>query len=412
LTLGLSLLLHLGLGAFASAVLTMPALDIEFELPMDVEFGMSDEVALAPAVEGASKPAEAEKPADAAGDAEGEKPKPPKPKPPASAEPATAKPENPALGQDKQTKLPAGTQIAVRVDMTRIRNSPLSEDVRALLTAIPDWQALLAGSGIDPVEQLDRFMIATPNLQREKIVVAGRYLGDEQTVLQAVERLAEAQSTTAPWNEQAGVRVAKWANPDVTPRVIAIVGPHHFTISREEDLPRVLAVAAARAARNRTKRPDSGEAPPHPADALLSMENDEGLSVEVEGAEQFVRRASRGVPANLRLSAVELPGPRLELRGRLSFTDAEKAAAGAGFWDGLRSTYAGNTLVAMLGLAEPLKQGSIVQKDAEVILTVGLSVDQARLILGYLRELVRPRTASPAPPGATATPGAAGQPSP
>ncbi|MFT3921991.1 MAG: hypothetical protein QM778_05610 [Myxococcales bacterium] len=415
IALALSLLLHATFGFVASTVLTAPSLDIEFQLPMDVEFGASEQMALAPSAAGSQttpppgeaspKPETGEAEATDAGAPPEPKPK-PKPKPKLESDAGLeSNGEAPpgAAGNGSETRIPAGAQIAVRVDMARIRKSPLADDVRQLLAAIPDWRALLDGSGIDPIEQLDRFMIATPNLQRSKIVVAGRYEGGEQTVLDAVEKLAAAHGASPGWHAQLGVRVATWANLDETPRVIALVGPSHFTISREEDLARVLAFAATRAQTQQKKRrpPEPAEPlPPHPADALLSMEDSEGLSVEVEGAEQFVRRAAKGVPSKLRLSAVELPGPRVELRGRLVFADPDKAAIGAAFWDNLRNVYSRNALVAMLGLAEPLQQGTIRQEGAEVTLTVGLSLEQTRLILGYLRELVRP----PPTPSSNASP--------
>lgn len=415
-TVLVSALLHVSLGVFLSTVLTMPSVDMEFQVPLDVEFGMTDQVASVAALPGSAGANDANSapkapPAETlpAG-SEPEKPK-KKPKAPEEAPDTTAagKTSDPPLpGKETKAQLPAGTQIAVRVDMARIRQSPIAEDVRSFLAAVPDWKALLDGSGIDPVADLDRFMIATPNLQRSKIVVAGRYVGTEQTVFDAVQRLADSRGETAPWHADGGVRVAKWANPDETPRVIALVGPSHFTISREEDLPRVLAVAVARAeAQKARKRPTEGQE--LPAEALLSMEKDEGISIEVEGAEKFVRRASRGVPAKLRLSAVELPGPRLELRGLLTFGDTTKAEEGALFWDNLRNAYADNALVSMLGLAQPLKDASVTRSELEVRLTVSLSVQQAQLILGYLRELVRPPVARDDNAGATLAPSPAAQ---
>jgi hypothetical protein len=276
--------------------------------------------------------------------------------------------------------------------MARIRQSPIAEDVRALLKAIPDWQALLDGSGIDPVADLDRFLILTSDFQRSNIMIAGRHTGSDQLVFDAVERLAAAHGENVTWDKRGGLRVAPWANADVTPRVIALVGPAHFTISKEDDLSRLLAVAAHRAEQRRAGKAHEGAR--HPADALLAMEPGEGLSVEVEGAERFVRRASKGVPKKLRLSALELPGPVLQLRGRLTFADAERAADGARYWEGLRAKFAGNFLAAMLGLSQPLREGRIRQQDGVVDLEVTLTVEQAKLILGQLRELVAP---APAP---------------
>lgn len=397
-----SVLLHAGLGLYLHQAFTMPALDIEFQLPLDVEFGMTEGVALAPEMPDApvEPPADgASKPDEAVVDAPLDEPK-PKDKPRPERKPKTADAgtdEAPEKTPDKAKNsglLPAGAQITLRVDMLRIRNSPIAEDVRGLLAAIPDWKALLDGSDIDPVSQLDRLMIATPNLQRSNIIVAGRYQGSEEVVHEAVARLAAARGVEAEWRARGGVRVAPWANLDTTPRVIALIGPAHFSISREEDLERVFAVAVARARKSRNPRAsaaqDASTPEEHPADALLSMGPDEGISVEVEGVSHFVRRKVRGVPEKLRLSAIERPGPMVELQGELDFADAAAAEDGAQFWRDKRDAYARNALVALLGLSQPLREGSIEATDNRVILRILLGVEQTRLILGYLREMFRP----------------------
>jgi hypothetical protein len=278
--------------------------------------------------------------------------------------------------------------------MARIRASPIAEDVRALLRAIPDWQALLDGSGIDPVNQLDRLLIATPNLQREKVVLAGRYVGDRQVVLDAVQRLSSAHGGEARWRKTRGISIAPWLNADATERVIALVGPSHFTISRPEDVERLLAIAAARAARGRKPGDAAASAP---ADALLSMEEQEGLSLEVDGVAQFVRRGRAGIPERLRLAARETPNASIELRGRLVYADDEAASTALEFWRGKRDAYARNALVGLLGLASVLREGNLSREGAELSVDLVLSVDQARLILGYVRELMGPRP--PAPTG-------------
>jgi hypothetical protein len=278
-----SCLLHAGFSWLVAVVFRPPALGIEFQVPIDVELGLSEELAAAPLPAPAPPPepeASAANPT-VAGEGEVKKPK-PKPKP---------KPEQPKVAHDggvadggelladpnapPGSRLPPGAQIAVRVDMARIRTSPIAADIRGLLAAIPDWQALLDGSGIDPVDQLDRLLIATPNLQRAKVVIAGRFVGEPRMVDEAVQHMAEAHGGQARWHQlPGGIRVAPWLNADETPREIAVVGPSHFTISRPEDLERVLAIAAARAQHHR----DAGE-PAQPADALLSMEAGEGLSL-------------------------------------------------------------------------------------------------------------------------------------
>ena len=413
LAITLSLLLHAAASFVSLVVLRPPELDIEFELPMDVELGTAEAIGVAEAPPPApSEPAAAGKPAaggpgahdasladagvphdagvaaasDAAlGDAAASKPR---------QRDAGALQAGLSADAGSVARLPPGAQIALRVDMARIRKSPVAAEVRALLAAIPDWKALLDGSGIDPIEQVDRLLIATPNLQRDKIVLAGRYLGGEQVVRDAVERLASAKGVPAPWHREGSVQVAPWANADATPRVIALVGPEHFTISRAEDLPRVLAFAAARAERSKkgARKPPPQQ---HPADALLSMEDGEGMSLEVEGAAQFVRRGRRGIPERLRLSALERPGARLDVHGTFTYLDGTAAEDARDYWVGLRDRYAGNTLVALLGLSGPLQSATVERSDSEVRIALTLSADQVRLILGYVRELLSPPAPRP-----------------
>ena len=410
LSISLSALLHLGAWVLASVVFRPPALDIEFELPMDVELGTSEALEVAPSPSPVAEPpasgaagartlgegldggvSEAGIADAASSDASlvdaGARRKP--------ARDAGAIVSATFDGGVGPARLPPGTQIAVRVDMERIRQSPIAGDVRGLLAAIPDWRALLEGSGIDPVEQLDRLLIATPNLQREKVVLAGRYRGGEQVVLDAVAQLASANGGNAVWSEQGNIRVAPWANRDATPRVIALLGPAHFAIARAEDLPRVLAIAAARA-----ERPKRGQPAAHPAEALLSMEEREGLSLEVEGVGQFVRRGRRGIPDRLRLAALELPQQRIEVKGRFFYPDLAEASDAKAYLGQLRDLYASNTLVSLLGLSDPLEDAQIEQSEREVHVTLTLSADQARLILGYVRELLSPPQlpSRPAPP--------------
>jgi len=401
ITIAASLLVHWGIAGVVGNF-KLPDLEIELEIPIDVELGLSEELEAAPA-----QPEAPPEPPSA--------PKEPKAKLPKdfadagapdaqladASEPDDGGPEDaardaaPAVVGDAGppgARLPPGAQIALRVDMSRIRQSPVVDDVRALLAAVPDWKALLDGSGIDPVTQLDRLLIATPNLQREKMVLAGRHFGGRHVVLEAVQRLAAARGVEAPWRTSRGVPIALWANADSTARVIALIGPNHFIISREEDLERVLALATART------RPKKGEpSETSAADALLSMEQQEGLSLEVDGVQQFVRRARRGIPSKLRLSAIEKDGTQVELRGRLVYNDAAAAADALDFWQKARDGYARNTLVALLGLSSVLQEGVIEQQGDELFVKLVLSAQQTRLILGYARELLGARPAPPNP---------------
>jgi len=412
IAIAVSAALHGSFGWLVDQVLSAPPIDIEFQLPIDVELGLSEEVAMAPTPPAPIREPSADPPSPAPNPGEGpEKPeKKLKPKPVTDAGTSETRgadagvavvdaavvPAEAGVGfgtSSVGTRLPPGAQIALRVDMSRIRSSPIADDMRAFVAAIPDWKALLDGSGISPIDQLDRLLIATPDLKREKVVLAGRFVGEQSVVETAVAKLATERGKKAVWHPEGDVRVAPWFNRDVTPRVIALVGPQHFTISRSEDLPRILSIASARAVE---RAHDAGPVE-LAADALLSMDEGEGLSLEVDGVEQFIKRAPRGVPSKLRVSAIEVPGPAISVRARLVFVDAEKAADALRFWDAVRKSYARNALMVLMGLAEPLQSAVIELSDKEVNIRMELSVVQTRLILGYVRELLSPPAPIPAP---------------
>lgn len=411
-----------------------PDLGFEFTLPMEVELGMTEAVTV---TEGASAAASAAEAAAAEG-GEGEGPGSDGGVPDASVADAgvpdagrrrrpdsgiavaEAVAEGEGAGQEGEGAgdaddegrgvafLPAGSQIALRLDVARIRRSPLAPDVRALIAAIPDWTAMLEGSGIDPLDDLDRVLIATPNLRRSRLIIAGRATGDADAIRAAAAQLANAAGEDLRWERRHGVEVAPWHSPDETARVIAIIGPRHFIISRAEDLPRVLAVARNRAAE--TPSEDGEEAPEHFADALLSMREGEGLSLEVEGARNFARNSPRQrgplemVPIAIRLALSEEADARVATRSRWRYESDAQASEAARYWDGMREQYGRNVIAAVLGVGPVLQRATIEAEGDHFEGNVDMQMSELARLLGLARGLFEDRAraqrrgASPSPP--------------
>ena len=97
------------------------------------------------------------------------------------------------------SRIPAGAHLALRLDMERVRTSSVANEVRQLLGAIPEWQELVGGSGIDALNDLDRVLIATPNRFTSRILIVGRHTHDEEFTRGVVARMADARDTQAPW---------------------------------------------------------------------------------------------------------------------------------------------------------------------------------------------------------------------
>jgi hypothetical protein len=430
-----SLASHVALLGYVAWRTSAPDLGFEFELPTEVEFGLSEAVTVSqgappPASEppppssastdraGAGGAADAGVPHDAGPtdggvdhDAGRRRRRDAGPPQVADAEGRGSGDEGEGQGAEGQGSgvafLPAGSQIALRLDMERMRRSPLATDIRDVLSGMPDWQALLAGSGIDPLEDLDRLLVASPNLERSRLVAAGRSTRDETFVREAASRLAEAASVEPEWRTVEGVPVVDWRNQDPTARVLALVGPRHFVIARSEDLPRVLGVARARAAREAAEEQAQEE---HPADALLSMQEGEGLSLEVEGFRNFARARpgarspAEVLPMRMRLGLSELAEGRIGARITGHFDNAEQASQAAAYWDGAREAYARNVITAVLGLS-PILQRLALRSEGEVMhASVDIELPEMRrmlaLVRGYFEDRARQQQA--AQPGAPA----------
>ncbi|MFW6067681.1 MAG: hypothetical protein ACOC97_05025 [Myxococcota bacterium] len=410
----LSLVLHAAAFAYIQWYATTPDVGLEFQLPAQVELGLTEAVDPAAAPPPSAEPSAPEAtegnaggdavaadagtdPPDAEEESEEEDGSPREQLAASEGEEDGSTDDGDGFGTEA---LPPGAQLALRMDMKRIRRSPIADDVRRLLDTIPDWKAVLGGSGIEPVDDLSRVLIASPDLRRDKAVVAGRHTGGRSLPREIVARMAAARGEEASWGRRSGVPVADWPDQDATRRVIAVIGPEHFAISRPQDLPRVLAVAQAR---QDAQRADGGTDEPRPdvgawGDALLSMGEDEALTLEVEGARHFVRGPMRErFPSRLRLAVVDAGGGRVKLTGEGTYEDADQARAALDYADRVRSAYARNTFVRLAGVARPLEEATLELDDEVLRFETELGLGQIRLALGYVEGLLA--RGRPSPPG-------------
>lgn len=399
-----SLGVHLGIGMSVSYS-EPPPLDFEFAMPMEVEFGTASAMEFAveagPAdvvepepAQPEPEPAPAEVPIEPiVEEAEAEVEEAEAEVEPDPEEEETEETEEPEdlsdegeeesdeneneedsddegdEGENQQTssRIPPGAQIALRLDMDQVRQSRMAGQVRRVLESIPDWHLILDGSGVDPMTDLDRLMIATPNLQRERLVMAGRHTransGESDYIRQVASRMAENNDAETSWREENGVEVIDWPNRDAQERVLARVGPSHFTITRPEDLVRVLALTEARAQRGADDGP-SGEG----ADALLSMELAEAVSLEIEGIERFVTRVAEGVdrsvlPSRIRLGGWD-DGSGIQVEVTAYFPDEATAERAREYWNqqlAARIDSVPAMMRGMVGNIEMVVEGSNLQ---------------------------------------------------
>lgn len=379
--IALSIVLHGSAWLWSRSWGELPKLDFELVKPSAVEFGVMEPPApAAPAPLAEPQPQTVQPTGSTAAPepkSDSGKAAPKRSKTARAPEPANAFPEAGQAGR----LAPRGSQIALRVDVERIDAGPLASDVGQLLAAIPDVHWLLADSGVDPMHDLSRMFIASPDLRREHVVLAGRYRGSEAIPRAAVARLAEQRGQAATWRSQRGITMAPWLNQSTQPRVLALLGPALFAIARDEDLSRVLAVARSLQAAGTGARSAS--------EALVHMADHELMNLAVENARSFVRGA-RGaqVPERFTLSvrAVQPASGGLDVTFTGRYPDAEQARTALVYWEALRDRYASNALLALLGAGALLRSTQLSTRNEALTMKVRLSVAEARLLLRFVRD--------------------------
>ena len=315
--------------------------------------------------------------------------------------PAAAAERSDAGTPAQSQRIPPGALLAMRLDMNRVRASPLADSVERLLAALPDWRLLLSGSGINPVTDLDRLLIASPNLLRSRLVLAGRHVHGRGFVREAVAALAKAHAKPPPrWHRQDGVLVADWENEDVTHRVIAMLSGRRFIIARPVDLPRVLALAEARERRDRDgakgrQADDAG--------GLLSMTEGAAFELEAENVPKFARGQLIYLPERVRADAAQDGPSHILVTVVATYESSAGAQAAAAYWGRVRDQYARSILLSLAGVGAPLREAKL-SVDGDVFrIESRLRVQQARVIFSYVEGLFaggaprppRPPTSAP-----------------
>ena len=287
---------------------------------------------------------------------------------------------------------PPGATIALNVDLGRVRKTALVLETKALLGIIPQWQPILAGSGIDAQTDLERVFVASPSLERASVVVAARHKLPRARVEAAVSALASEQGQPAGFREQLGFEVAPWRNRGPTERVIALTGDDQFTITRATDLSRVLQVADSLTHARREQGFSAAELEAN--GGLLAMQEKEAVALWVEGVTKYTRGETEGVPASLRLSIYHVDQFNTELRVRGQYTSAAAATAAMSVMDGLRTRLADDPKVMFWGLKSAIERAEIQQKGAALLLSVRLTLHQTRYLMRFVTRALKPRAQS------------------
>ncbi len=393
--------------------LTPPDLNIELDFGTDVTFGgeastasstsmhrtpreastpLAEDRRLATAAEPAPAPATATPPLDA--------------RPPDAGADAdrsddasvfdagTAPHEAPPVASRPDPDLPPGARIALRVDLRSVRAGPLGDEARNLLLAIPEWSAALRGSGIDPVRDLDHFLVAHPGTtlpngwpDPARFAIAGTRRDPSAPIAAIAARMASTRGHPPVRRRIGGRKAWRWWDDSGHERWVTSLGQGRFLLASPRDLPALLALAA-----NASSERAGGD----PFARWVAPPEGAVLAIEAVGLRRFARRGAERIP--VRLLAWVLPSDEGHFLARASagYRNTGEATRALGFWRNARDAYARNLFVQLLGFGPLLQRVRIEQRGETLTARLPLTVGEARRILRQIGSLL-PRRPGPSP---------------
>lgn len=272
--------------------------------------------------------------------------------------------------------LPEGHQVLARLDMARVRRSPVSADVESAMVATQTWQNLAGGSGIRPVQDLDSMVIGADGVYANRRVAVLRYVGTEAMVRERLLALSVARSLPLTWSEANGFAVATMPVALPVPHSVVLTAAHEIVICPSDDVARIAAVARDHASRRATVGPDAILEPQltFAAGELATMISSEAM----EG-----RPGYPTPPRAYRLHAMEDDAShQLFLYVHGEFATEAEAQASLDWALASARQYAGEFLVRGAGLNRPLEALTGTRQGTVVDLQTNMTAEEVRRGLG------------------------------
>lgn len=149
----------------------------------------------------------------------------------------------------------SGAKVRIKIDTDKVRQHKLGPRIGEVLGRVPQWHDFLGPAKLDPIRDIDRLLIAGPQLRDSSEVVAVlRYNVPEPVMESAIDSLV--QRSSGEW--LTGATRAASARADRAERIFAFFAPQ------------LLAIVPPTAKRDALKRwPKNTRLDPIPGDAVL-----------------------------------------------------------------------------------------------------------------------------------------------
>jgi hypothetical protein len=266
-------------------------------------------------------------------------------------------------------------QVVVRIDMEAVRSSALSADIGSLVRSYPTWRDLLGSSGIDPIRDFDRVLLAAPAVVSDRsIIVVRHHLGNAR-VRDAVLQMASQRGQRPTWRDTEGFPVVEWPAQTAVPRLVVLTSDQELVVTTPDDLERVLTVARDHAARR------EGDATIEPA-----LQLEQGLIATIvadamgETGRMRLRHPPEAFSVTVREDGAQQGRILLAAQGRYPNDDAAEQARR--YFAEQRDFYAGQMLVRAVGLDRVLREANIAASGSTLDVSASLTEEEIQRVLG------------------------------
>ncbi len=291
-----------------------------------------------------------------------------------------------AGGEDAAPARPTGppasyagddARVIVRIDMEAVRGSTLANDIGSLVRSYPTWRELLGSSGIDPVRDFDRVLVAAPAVvSAHSVILIRQHLGNER-IREAVLQMAVSEGERPEWRDVNGFPVVDWPAETEVPRVVVLTSENELVVITPDALDRAIEVARDHAARR--------AAPDELIEPALAL--DDGLIATVQ-ADQVGENARRfqHPPEAFRVT-IRQDGEQeghIVLSAQGTYPDDQHAEEARRYFAEQRDFYAGQMLVRAVGLDRPLREANIEAHGNTVDVRASMTEEEIQRVLGLL----------------------------
>jgi hypothetical protein len=266
--------------------------------------------------------------------------------------------------------------VLARLDMARVRRSPVAADVESAMVATQTWQNLAGGSGIRPVQDLDVMVLGADGVYANRRVAVLRYVGTEAMVRERLLALSVARSLPLTWSEVDGFAVATMPVALPVPHSVVLTASHEVVVCPTDEVARVTAVARDHAARRASAGPDAILEPQltFAAGELATMISTEAMQA---------RQGYPTPPQSYRLHAMEDDAShQLFLYVHGEFATEADAQASLDWALAAARQYAGEFLVRGAGLNRPLEALTGTRQGTAIDLQTNMTAEEVRRGLG------------------------------